>query len=168
MGIFSDGTGKAASSFRGMGGDGARDGFLFAITLFPAVIFALGTVKIVEHFGGLMIAQRLLTPLLRPIMGIPGICGLGLITTLQSTDAAATMTRDLYDNGYLTPRERVIFCAFQFSGGGVITNYFSSGAALFLFLTDVKIATPLALVFIFKFVGANLMRMYVNIVEKGE
>jgi len=45
--------------------------------------------KIVEYCGGLKAAQKLLTPILRPIIGIPGICYVALFSSLQSTDAGA-------------------------------------------------------------------------------
>ena len=35
-----------------------------------------------------------MTPLLRPLMGIPGICGLALVASLQSTDTGASMTKE--------------------------------------------------------------------------
>ena len=166
LGTLTEGSGTLAENFRGTGGSGARDGFLFAITLLPPVMFALGVVKIVENYGGLRAAQNLLTPILRPLMGIPGICGLSMIASLQSTDACASMTRRLVETGDLTEKERIIYCGFQFSGGGILTNYFSSGAALFPFLVDVSISIPLLLVFIFKIFGTNLMRLYVNKVLK--
>ena len=40
-------------NFKGVGGSGARDGFMMAITLTPAVILALGIVSVCEGFGGL-------------------------------------------------------------------------------------------------------------------
>lgn len=166
LGSLTEGAGTLAENFRGTGGSGARDGFLFAITLLPPVMFALGVVKIVENYGGLRAAQNLLTPILRPLMGIPGICGLSMIASLQSTDACASMTRRLVETGDLTEKERIIYCAFQFSGGGILTNYFSSGAALFPFLVNVSISIPLLLVFIFKVIGTNMMRLYVNKVLK--
>lgn len=147
------------ATFTGKGGAGARDGFLFALSLFPAVMLALGIVEIVDHLGGLRAAQKLLTPILRPLLGIPGIAGLALISSLQSTDAGGGMTRQLREASHITENEKTIFAAFQFSAGGTITNYLSSGAALFSFIT-VPIILPLALMFVFKFFGANLMRLY--------
>ena len=47
LGTISDDAGKLASNFRGTGGTGVRDGWLFALTLTPAVMLALGVVKIV-------------------------------------------------------------------------------------------------------------------------
>lgn len=165
----------ASTSMRGSGGSGARDGFLFALTLIPTVMFALGMINVLEHYGALNAARKLLTPLLRPLMSIPGHTGLALIASLQSTDAGAAMTRQLKDEGLLTKREVDIFTMFQFSAGAAIVNFFSSGAVLFtLTLLDGTLAIPssiglaVAMIFIFKFVGANLFRIYLNLTEGKE
>ena len=137
------------------------DGFLFAFGLAPGVMLALGLIEVVEHYGGLKAAQKLMTPILKPILGIPGVCGIALVSSLQSTDAGAGMTKALYNEGLITDNERLIFSAFQFTAGGLITNYLASGSALFGFLT-VPIALPLAVLFLMKIFGANIMRLYVN------
>ncbi|MDK9759002.1 YjiH family protein, partial [Vibrio sp. D173a] len=79
-----DGVQAATTSLRGKG-------------LIPTVMFALGMINVLEHYGALDAARKLLTPLLRPLMGIPGNSGLALIASLQSTDAGAAMTRQLKD-----------------------------------------------------------------------
>ncbi|ARR49761.1 TPA: nucleoside recognition domain-containing protein [Photobacterium damselae] len=170
-----DGIQTATTSLRGKGGSGARDGFLFALTLIPTVMFALGMINVLEHYGALDAARKLLTPLLRPLMGIPGNSGLALIASLQSTDAGAAMTRQLKDEGHLTKRETDVFTMFQFSAGATIVNFFSSGAVLFtltyasgeLAVTS-SIGLAVAVMFVFKFVGANLFRIYLNITEGKE
>lgn len=159
--------GTLASDFRGIGGSGAKDGWLFGLTLAPAVMAAIGMVKVLEHLQGLKAAQNMLTPLLRPLMGIPGSCGLALIASLQSTDAGGSMTKEMLEEGYITEKEQAVFCAFQFSGGALLTNYLSSGAALFGFL-DITMSIPLLVIFIFKFIGANMMRFYVSKFVKEE
>ena len=83
-------TGKA--TFVGSGGVGARGGFLFALSLIPSVMFALGMIEVLDHYGAIRAAQRCLTPLLKPLCGLPGLTGLALITDLQSTDAGAVLT----------------------------------------------------------------------------
>jgi len=166
-GIFGTMKDPTKANFMGQGGLGARDGFMFAISLVPSVMCALGVVEIIDHLGGLKAAQKLLSPVLRPLMGIPGITGLAMVTSFQSTDAGAGMTRMLKETDCINERERTIFCAFQFSAGGTITNYLAIGAALFGFLT-VPIVIPLALMFGLKFVGANVMRLYMNLFAKGE
>ncbi|WP_110955247.1 nucleoside recognition domain-containing protein [Anaerosinus massiliensis] len=149
------------TTFTGKAGLGARDGFLFALSLAPSVMLALGVVEIVTHLQGLKAAQKLLTPILRPLLGIPGIAGLALISSLQSTDAGAGMTKALRTENQITDKERLIFCQFQFSAGGTITNYLATGSALFAALT-VPIILPLVVLFAFKIFGANLMRIYLK------
>ncbi len=162
----------AATTYRGKGGSGALDGFLFALGLVPTCMFALGMINVLEHYGALKAARKLLTPLLKPLMGVPGTTGLALIGSLQSTDVGAGMTKSLSDEGELTDKEKDIFTAFQFSAGAFIVNFFSSGAILFT-LTDINgtqvpgsIGLAVAVMFTFKVVGANLMRFYLNFAEK--
>ncbi|MGY6038635.1 nucleoside recognition domain-containing protein [Aeromonas sp. AE23HZ002T15] len=167
-----DGIKTAMTDMRGKGGNGARDGFLFALTLIPTVMFALGMINVLEHYGALEAARKLLTPLLRPLMGVPGNTGLALIASLQSTDAGAAMTRQLKDEALITQRETDVFTMFQFSAGATIVNFFSSGAVLFtLTLADgtpavaSSIGLAVIVMFVFKFVGANLFRLYLNLTQ---
>jgi len=73
----------------------------------------------------------------------------------------------LKETELITERERTIFAAFQFSAGGIITNYLSIGPAVFGFIT-VPIIVPLALMFVLKVVGANVMRLYLRLFAKEE
>lgn len=50
FGVMKD---AAKATFSGQGGSGARDGFLFALGLVPAVMLALGVVVVIDHLGGL-------------------------------------------------------------------------------------------------------------------
>ena len=151
-----------AMSFRGAGGSGAKDGFLFALELIPAVILALGIVNVIDGLGGLKAAQKIMNPLLKPLLGVPGISALANIANMQSTDAAAGMVKELKDNNLITDKERSIIIAYQTSGSAFITNSFSSGAAAFSILMA-PIIVPIFVIFIFKIVGANLMRLYFKI-----
>lgn len=162
--ILLDG-GTTAFTFRGVGGTGARDGFMFALELMPAVILSLGVVSVVDGLGGLRAAQKLMTPILKPLLGIPGVCALALIANMQNTDAAAGMTKELTDDGQITDQERTIFATFQISASAIITNYFSSGAALFSFIL-VPIILPLVVMLVFKVIGANMIRLYIRAMEK--
>lgn len=158
---------SAKDNFMGAGGVGARAGFMFALSLVPGVMLALGLMEIVEYYGGLKAAQKLLTPVLRPLMGIPGICCVALVSSLQSTDAGAGMTKNLRAEGEITEKEMLIFAAFQFTAGGVIGNYLASGSALFSVMT-VPIVTPLVVMMVMKLFGANMMRLYVHYFVKEE
>jgi nucleoside recognition membrane protein YjiH len=64
---------------------------------------------------------------------------------------------------------------FQFTAGAAIVNFFSSGAVLFTLTTidgslavSSSIGLAVAVMFVFKFVGANLFRIYLNITEGKE
>lgn len=150
-----------ALTFVGAGGQGAKAGFLFAMSLIPGVMLALGFVEVVDQLDGLKAAQRLLTPVLRPLLGIPGIAALALISSTQSTDAGASMTKALYDSGAINDRERTIFAQFQFSGAAVINNFLTIGSALFTNLL-LPVIVPFALLFALKLFGANLTRLYLR------
>ncbi len=158
---------EKAFTFRGVSGSGARDGFMFALELLPAVIFALGVVAVVDGYGGLKVAQKWMTPFLKPLLGIPGICALTCIANMQSTDAGAGMIKELYDSGHINDRERTTAIAYQISASAFISNYFSSGVAVFGIML-VPIIVPVLVMLLFKILGANMMRMYLNFAEKKE
>ena len=166
-------TALGKGNFSGKEGAGAREGFMFALTLVPTTLFAMGVIAVLEHYGALDAMRRMLQSILRPLMGIPGDTGLAMIASFQSTDAGAAMTRRMHDEKQLTDRERDIFAMFQFSAGATIGNFLGSGAAL-LALTSVagekvpvSIGICLAVLFLFKFVGANLMRLYLNLFDRS-
>ena len=148
-------------TFLGKGGAGARYGFLFAVSLVPGIMLALGVVEAAQHLQALRAAQRLLTPLLRPLLGLPGAAGLALIASLQSSDAGAAMTRELYEQGLINEKEKTLFAAFQFSSASSVTVYLSMGVALFPFLT-VSHLLPLGVILFYKVAGTNLMRLYLH------
>ncbi|WP_240503501.1 nucleoside recognition domain-containing protein [Natranaerobius trueperi] len=158
--------GEGTTTFRGEGGSAVRDGFLFSLWLVPTVVFALAIVEIAEHFNGLQAARKILSPLLRPLVGIPGQTGLAMIAGLQSTDAVGGMMKDLRDKGQITDREKTLMAAWSFSAGATITNALATGAVLYgLAELPAPMIVPLALMIIMKFFGANIMRLYLNKVD---
>jgi spore maturation protein SpmB len=163
FGKIPGGDGKSYD-FRGTGGASVRDGFVFAIQLIPVVMTALGLIAVFDYFGALLAGQRLLTPLLKPLLGIPGYCSLAMLGSFQSTDAGAAMTKQLHDAGLINDKERDIFAMFQFSADGTITNFFSTGALAFpaLIAAGVSPVTVLAVIFAMKFFGANILRLYLS------
>lgn len=147
-----DGIHTTMANFRGKGGSGAIDGFMFALTLVPTVMFALAMITVFDHYGALKAARQMLTPILRPLIGVPGGAGLALIASLQSTDGGAALTRQLKDDNILTAKELNNFAAFQMTADALITNFLSSGAVLFTLLAAdgkpaVRSASVLAWVF---------------------
>lgn len=157
----------AHSTFVGEGGVGAKGGFLFALSLVPTVMLALGLLEIFTHYGAIRAAHKLLTPLLKPLLGIPGHCGLALITDLQSTDAGAALTKELYDEKQINKKDVIIMAAWQYSGAGLINNYFAIGSALFISLS-LPVLIPLLVMFVLKFVGAAFVRLMLNTFYKGD
>jgi nucleoside recognition membrane protein YjiH len=157
----------AKNTFIGAGGISAKAGFLFALSLVPTVMLALGCLEIFSHYGAIRAAHKLLTPFLKPILGLPGLTGLALITDLQSTDAGAALTKELYDTKQISKKELVVMSAWQYSGAGMINNYFAIGSALFAFLTA-PVIIPLLLMFVLKFVGGIIVRLVLSTVYKED
>lgn len=161
--LTGDHLGVTMSNYVGKGGSGAVQGFAFAFTLAPTVMFALGMVALFEHFGALAAARKMITPILRPLMGIPGSATLALITSLQSTDGGAALTRQLKDAGELNEKELDIFCQFQYSCDASITNMLGTGAALFTLAgVPSSIGVALGVCLVMKVVIANVMRFYLK------
>ncbi len=131
----------------------------------PNMIFSVAFMAVAEHFGGLNTAQKLLTPVLKLIAGIPGISAGAMITNWQSSDACAGLTRTLFDDGRLTVRERDILTAYGFVAAATIGVFFSVGAMMFPYLV-ISTGPLLLMLMILKFVSANLMRLYHYLFEK--
>ena len=147
--------------FTGKGGMGAKDGFMFALTLFPTVMFALGCIQVADSMGALRAAEKLFHPILRPLLGIPGVSGLAFVSSFTSTDVGAVMTKELVDDKLMTDNERTIFAAYQFAGSAVIVNTFGTGGPL-LPITVLPVGVIILIIIIAKCMGANLVRLYLK------
>ena len=157
-----------AGPFRGTGGIGARDGFLFSLTLIPGVMLALGLIEVLAHYGALRAAQFILTPLLKPVLGLKGLTGLALITDLQSTDAGAGLTKGLYDTGLIRRKDLVVMCAWQYAGAGCISNYLTTVVGGLIQFVLVPIWIPLVVMLCLKFLGGFLVRLVLNTVYRKD
>lgn len=147
--------------FTGKGGTGARDGFMFALTLFPTLMFALGCIQVAESLGALRAAEVVFRPILKPFMGLPGATGLAFVSSLTSSDVAAVMTKGLVEDKMMTEEERAIFVAYQYAGSAPVTNTFGTGAAL-LPISVLPVGIIIGLIFVVKVMGANLVRFYLK------
>ena len=162
-----DGLAVTMTTLRGIGGSGAIDGFMLAISLIvPGVMLAMGMITVFEHYGALRAARKLLTPLLQFLIGVPGTATLALIACLQSTDGGAALTRQLKDSGALTYREINNFSAFQMVACAPITNLVTFSAAVLAFSgadgsggVPLSMGAGLAVLLIAKVIGANIMRL---------
>ena len=147
-------------SFCGSGGAGARDGFMFALSLAPGCIFSMGLIEVFSKMGVMEAFQKVFTPILRPLLGLPGSCGLAFVNSLNGSDIAAVLTKELYDNGQITDDERTIFVSFMYPGSAPIGNMISTQAAV-LPIAVMAMGPMILLVIFCKLVGANIVRLIV-------
>lgn len=158
---------EEGGTFLGSGGTGAREGFLFGLTLIPTCALAVGLIDVVDHMGGLKAAEKMFTPILRPLLGIPGIAGLAFISSFTSSDVAAVMTKQMADDGELTEDERTIFVAYQYQASAVVLNTISTQAPL-LPIMVLPIGGVIVFLWLLKVLGANIIRMYINFNNRKE
>jgi len=153
--------------FTGKGGTGAKDGFLFALTLVPTVALAVGIIDVVESMGAMKAAAKIFNPILRPLLGIPGTAGVAFVSSFTSSDVASIMTKGLVESGDMTDDERTIFVAYQYAGSAVILNTINTQAPL---LPIALMAVgPIILIEIFcKLLGANMIRLYIKMKNKKQ
>ena len=158
LGTLEEGCGTLASNFQGMNGSGPRNGFLVALGLIPSIMVANGLIKTGEDMGALTAAGKLLSGILYPIMGVPGECAVSVVSSLQSTDAGPITVHSMIDAGIIKERHRMILTAFQYSGAGVLANYFILGATCSIYF-QIPVSIPLAIILLSKYVGSQLMRI---------
>lgn len=154
-------------NFEGKGGTGAREGFIFTLTLIPTVMFALGLIQVAESMGALQAAERLFRPILRPLMGIPGVAGLAFVSSFTSSDVGSVMTKGLFEEKLITDNERTIFVAYQYAASAVVTNTLGAGAAM-LPISVLPVGVIIGLLVVIKFFGANIVRIILHQLAKKE
>ena len=71
------------------------------------------------------------------------------------------MTREVFDDKYITEEERAIFVAYQYASSGVVTNTISAGGPL-LGISLLPLGGIIMIQFVMKIVGANLVRIIVK------
>ena len=157
--------GESGQNFIGKGGTGAREGMMQALSLIPAISFAVAIIEVVTQLGAIDAGVKVFTPLLRPLLGIPGECGIAFVSSFTSSDVGSVMTRDLYNEGKISEKERAIFTAYQYADSAVVLNTINTQAAL---LPIILFATGpvIVVLFVCKLLGANLVRLILTLQEK--
>lgn len=156
-----------SSGFVGSGGSGVKEGFMQALSIAPVMIFSVAFISCVEYLGGLKAAQKLLTPVLKFVAGIPGICAIAMILNWQSSDASAAQAKELYETGKITKKERERLVAYEFITAATIGVFFSNGAVVLPYLT-IPTGVMLLVIIANKFIAANIIRLYQKFFEKEE
>lgn len=154
-----------ALDFQGSGGSGAKNGFMVALGLIPGICLAVGCIGVAEEMGAMKAAQKLFNPLLKPIMGLNGDCGVALVASLNSSDVGSVMTRELYDTGKITDDQRTIFVAYQYPGSALVFNTVNSCGVL-LPIIPVSLGMAIVLIFVTKVIGANIVRFVLFLTKK--
>lgn len=149
-------------NFVGEDGTGAREGFLFTLTLIPTVCLAVGLIDVVESMGAMDAAERIFNPLLRPLLGIPGIAGISFVASFTSSDIASFMTKELVESGQMTDDERTIYVAYQYAGSAVVLNTINTQAPL-LPIALLALGPIIVIEIICKILGANLVRFIIKL-----
>lgn len=147
-------------TFQGAGGTGASAGFLFALGLIPSVSLAMGFLAVVEELGAMDAARVLFTPILKPALGLPGSAGIAFISSLNSSDVTAVITKKLYEDGEITDDQRTVFISYQYASSAVIGNVISTQAAL-LPIVVLPMGAIILILLVFKIMGANLIRFLI-------
>ena len=157
--------GDTGANLIGSGGTGAKDGFMAGFNLIPAVMFFCGLLGVFEQLGAFKASDILFRPLLRPILGIPGKCGIAFISSFTGSDVAAVMTRELYEDGDITDDERTIFVAYQYAGSACINNTITGGAPL-VAICPVALGPSIVIMVVCKLIGANIVRLILHMKSK--
>lgn len=159
------------ADFAGKGGIGTRQGFLVALTLVPSLMLSSGLIAVAQELGALEAAAKFFKPILKPIMGIPGVAGLAFVSSFTSSDIGAVMTKELYDDKYITDEERAIFVSYQYAASAVVTNTISAGGPL-LSISLLPRGGIILIQLVVKIMGANIIRFMIyknrNKVTEGE
>ena len=151
--------------FTGKNGSGVRDVFIAGLVLVPSVMFSTALVGTAQSLGAMNAAGIILKPILKPLVGIPGEAGLAFVSSFTGSDVAAVLTRDLYDQGYITDDERTIFVAYQYAASAPVNNTINGGAPL-LAISLLAFGPIFLIEFVSKILGANIVRFVLYLSSK--
>ncbi len=156
----------ASPGILGSGGYGLKYMFLQSLTIAPGIFFAVAVVNVVDYYGGMKAAGKLLSPILGFLMGVPGESSLAIIANLETTDGSTAIVKELYENKKITSDQRDILSSYLFTGTAIIGMMVSYGI---WFLPQLKYGqgAVFLVVIVMKFVSGNMMRLYLKFANKN-
>lgn len=149
--------GDTGKNFLGTGGVGARHALLLGMSVVPAVFLSMGLMECFTAYGAIDAAGKLLSFILRPIMGVPGYMAIPMMASLTSSDAGASLNYSFHEQGLITDKERDILCMWLLCAAGLLTNYITAYGFVSEIIT-VSFGLPFLLVLAMKFLTANVVR----------
>lgn len=157
-----------AKNVQGVGGSGARDGFFYAMTIWPSTVTSIGLINVIEGQDGLKAGQRLLNFILKPLIGVPGWASLAITANLfASTDASAILALDLKEEKLITEKEYTILACFLFVASGFIASALGQSGGYIKYVMDAGI--PLGIILLAGLIGkvfaGALMRIFLSITK---
>ena len=157
--------GETESNFIGSGGSGAKDGFMAGLNLLPGIMLFCGLLGVFEQMKAFDASEIVFRTILKPLLGIPGRCGVAFVSSFNGSDVAAIMTRDLYEAGDITDDQRTIFVSYQYAASACITNTINCGAPILAFC-PIALGVIIVIEFVCKLIGANLVRLIIRLSNK--
>lgn len=149
----------ASAGFVGEGGTGLNNLYATVLTIVPGIMFCVGLMEVVEYYGGLRAAGRLLSPILSPLMGVPGESALVLISNLQSSDTSVALIKAMLDNGNISKKQQAILLAYSLPGPALLGMMITYGVMLYPYLSCSS-GVIILVVILMKVVVSEIMRFF--------
>lgn len=151
----------ADPGFVGDGGSGMYYVFTIVLTIAPGIMFCIALMEAVEYYGGLRAAGKLLSPILRPVLGVPGEAVFVLISNLQSSDSSAALIKSLVDSNSIEEKHRKILLAYALPGPALLGMMITYGVMLYSYL-PCSTGIIILVVILMKFAVAEIMRLFMS------
>lgn len=156
---------KEGGNFMGSGGSGARDGFMVTIGMIPTICLAMFFLNLAERWGAYEVAGKIFKPLMKPLFGLPGEVAVPFSASFTSSDIAAVATKQMYENGLLSEKQRSIFVMYQYTSSAIVMNILYCMTAP-MEISGIAFTTVFLVCFICKILAANFVRLVLTIKER--
>lgn len=149
----------ATAGFVGKGGTGMNNMFANILTIAPGIMFCVGLLEVVERYGGMKAAERLLSPIMKFLMGVPGEASLVMIANLQSSDTSVAMIKAMRDNGNIDDKGQKILLAYCMPGPALIGMMITYGVIVYPYMSCSS-GIVILVVILMKIVVSEIMRFF--------